>query len=160
MLIAEIQGSGQEQQQQQQRKVQKKGRTDKNSGYSTRLLLFLSITTFIIIIIPLLRPFPASLYSFRSFRSSTPSIVSPTTSSIMVYSTRPTPGVNGGEKKLTPQEEKEWNHMADGMTYYHDHFKKSFAMIYQVGLPFSFFLGAQLEGGEGEGKSRTRGNEG
>jgi hypothetical protein len=33
---------------------------------------------------------------------------------------------------LSAKEEREWNHMAEGMSYYHNHFKHSFDSIYEV----------------------------
>lgn len=58
--------------------------------------------------------------------------LSPTT---MVYSTKP--AVVTGEPKLSAKEEREWNHMADGMEYYHNHFRHSLDSIYEVS-PFPF----------------------
>ncbi|KAJ9111069.1 hypothetical protein QFC19_001267 [Naganishia cerealis] len=49
----------------------------------------------------------------------------------MVYSTKPAAAENA-EKKLTERELREWNHMAEGMEYYHNHFRHSFDSIYQV----------------------------
>lgn len=47
----------------------------------------------------------------------------------MVYSTKST-----AEPKLSAREEREWNHMAEGMEYYHNHFRHSFDSIYEVSL--------------------------
>ncbi|KAI5450917.1 hypothetical protein NCC49_002657 [Naganishia albida] len=45
----------------------------------------------------------------------------------MVYSTKST-----AEPKLSAKEEREWNHMAEGMEYYHNHFRHSFDSIYEM----------------------------
>lgn len=47
----------------------------------------------------------------------------------MVYSTKP---ASNGEAVLSAKEEREWNHMAEGMSYYHNHFRHSFDSIYEV----------------------------
>lgn len=52
-------------------------------------------------------------------------------SSNMVYSTRPVVS-DSAEKPLSAQELREWNHMAEGMEYYHNHFRHSFDTIYEV----------------------------
>lgn len=49
----------------------------------------------------------------------------------MVYSTKP---AGTGEPKISAKEEREWNHMADGMDRYHSHFRHSFDSIYEVSL--------------------------
>ncbi|KAJ9094933.1 hypothetical protein QFC21_005725 [Naganishia friedmannii] len=49
----------------------------------------------------------------------------------MVYSTKPVASENG-EKPLSAQELREWNHMAEGMEYYHNHFRHSFDTIYEM----------------------------
>jgi hypothetical protein len=52
-------------------------------------------------------------------------------SSNMVYSTRSVVS-DSAEKPLSAQELREWNHMAEGMEYYHNHFRHSFDTIYEV----------------------------
>jgi hypothetical protein len=50
------------------------------------------------------------------------------------------PVVASGAKtdaELTDREKKEWNHLADMMERYHNHFKHNFHAIYQVSYPFS-----------------------
>lgn len=53
--------------------------------------------------------------------------------STMVYSTKPVASEKT-EKPLSAQELREWNHMAEGMEYYHTHFRHSFDTIYEVSL--------------------------
>lgn len=45
------------------------------------------------------------------------------------------------ERKVSPREEKEWNHLAEGMDYYHQHFRQNFNAIYEAGLPASLCKG-------------------
>lgn len=89
-----------------------------------------------------------------AFRSRLPTLTRPSPPT-MVYSTKPVTGA--GEPKLSAKEEREWNHMAEGMEYYHNHFRHSFDSIYEVS---SFYrLGRRMltRGQMADGKFHTRG---
>ena len=86
----------------------------------------------IVLAAALLVKIPLLSQTVRSIRLFRPAILTETLSprSTMVYSTKP---AENGVAKLSAKEEREWNHMAEGMTYYHNHFMHSFDTIYEVG---------------------------
>lgn len=89
----------------------------------------------ILLAIALLVKIPFVSRITRQIRLARPAILTATQSprSTMVYSTKP---AGNGDAKLSAKEEREWNHMAEGMTYYHNHFMHSFDTIYEVSRYF------------------------
>lgn len=96
------------------------------------------------------RPVTPSLTSSARLPSTSSSVYSPattrtatTTTSITMGRTKE-PTVASTAKtddQLTEREKKEWNHLADMMTRYHDHFKHSYHAIYQVSTSLTYLLG-------------------
>lgn len=101
---------------------------------SALLVLVICIGLASLFKIPPLTNFFPTIRSYLPFNRLAPRIGAAT----MVYSTKPVP--TNGEPKLSAKEEREWNHMADGMEYYHTHFRHSFDSIYEVSRPAVLFL--------------------
>lgn len=85
------------------------------------------------------RPVTPSSTNSARLPSTSSSINSPATTRItattMGRTREPTvPSTVKTDDQLTEREKKEWNHLADMMTRYHDHFKHSYHAIYQVSL--------------------------
>lgn len=103
--------------------------TTSKTRSSRRSKQFIPIAIILLAIAFLVKiPFLSNLTRQLSLARPTP-IARNVSPSAMVYSTKPT---GNGDPVLSAKEEREWNHMAEGMSYYHNHFIHSFDSIYEV----------------------------
>jgi hypothetical protein len=107
-------------------------------------LVFLSVDRFMrpLAFLPaLIRPSYFNNTTTRAFSNPTAASCFSTSSHTLANMGRTRePVVASGAKtdaELTDREKKEWNHLADMMERYHNHFKHNFHAIYQVSYRFS-----------------------